>query len=300
MHLLVTGGTGFIGAALVPALLADGHTLTLLTRDPERHRPRLGGRAHLVSRLAEVPARARIEGVINLAGEGIADKPWTAARKQLLYESRVTLTEQLLHWLMRRDAPPAVMVSGSAIGWYGDQGETDVTETAAPRPGYTHELCAAWEDAAHTATELGTRLCLMRTGVVLGRDGGMLKRLLPVFRAGLGGRVGSGRQWLSWVGREDVVAIIRRLLADPVLAGVYNATAPVPVRNADFTRELAAALHRPALLPVPALALKLSLGEMSELLLGGQKVLPARLLEAGFVFREPTLAECLRQELAAG
>lgn len=298
MHLLVTGGTGFIGAALVPALLADGHTLTLLTRHPERHRPALGGRAHLVSRLAEIPARARLDGVVNLAGEGIADRPWTAARKQVLYESRVTLTRQLLQWLAQREAAPAVMVSGSAIGWYGDQGEAELTEDAAPLPGFTHELCAAWEAEAAAVAALGTRLCLIRTGVVLGRGGGMLQRLLPVFRAGLGGRVGSGRQWLSWVGREDVVAIIRRLLADPALAGVYNATAPSPVRNADFSRELAATLHRPALLPVPALALKLTLGEMSELLLGGQKVLPARLLEAGFVFREPTLAECLRQELA--
>lgn len=297
MHILVTGGTGFVGAALVPALLADGHTLTLLSRDPRRHRARLGGRVQLISRLAEVAAQAPVEAVINLAGEGIADRPWTAERRRVLRESRVDLTRELVRWLGTRAAPPAVMVSGSAIGWYGDRGDEELTEASAPRDEFTHALCAEWEAAAAPVTALGTRLCVLRLGVVLGRDGGMLKRLLPVFRAGLGGRVGSGRQWLSWIGREDVVAVIRRMLADRSLAGIYNLTAPAPVTNADFTRELAAALHRPALIPVPALALKLSLGEMSGLLLGGQKVRPARLQAAGFAFAQPTLAACLGQEL---
>lgn len=298
MHILVTGGTGFVGAALVPALLADGHTLTLLSRDPRRHRPRLGGSVQLVSRLAEIGAQAPVEAVINLAGEGIADRPWTAERRRVLRESRVDLTRELVRWLGTRATPPAVMVSGSAVGWYGDRGEEALTEAAGPRPAFTHELCAAWEAAALPVTALGTRLCVLRLGVVLGRDGGMLKRLLPVFRAGFGGRVGSGRQWLSWIGRGDVVAAIRRMLADSALQGVYNVTAPAPVTNTDFTRELAAALRRPALLPVPAVALKLSLGEMSGLLLGGQKVLPARLEQAGFTFAAPTLAACLAQELA--
>lgn len=297
MHILVTGGTGFIGAALVPALLADGHRLTLLTRQPQRHRSRLDARVQLVSHLSEIAPDAPVEAVINLAGEGIADRPWTAARKQLLFASRVTLTAQLVQWLARRPAPPAVMISGSAVGWYGDQGETPLTETSASRPGYTHELCDAWENAARGVEALGTRLCLLRIGVVLGANAGMLKRLLPVFRAGLGGRVGSGRQWLSWIGREDLVALIRHLLATPSLAGVFNATAPAPVTNAEFTRLLAAHLHRPALLPVPALALRLSLGEMSTLLLGGQQVIPERLQAAGFAFAAPTVAECLRREL---
>lgn len=298
MHILITGGTGFVGAALVPALLADGHALTLLSRDPRRHRPRLGGKVQLISRLAEVAAQAPVEAVINLAGEGIADRPWTPARKRELFESRVTLTQELVRWLGGRATPPAVMISGSAIGWYGDQGDAALTEDAAPHNEFTHALCAAWEAAAEPVTTLGTRLCLLRLGVVLGHDGGMLKRLLPVFRAGLGGRVGSGRQWLSWISRDDVVAVIRRMLADSSLRGIYNVTAPAPVTNADFTRALAAALHRPALIPVPALALKLSLGEMSGLLLGGQKVLPARLQQAGFDFAHPALADCLAKALA--
>lgn len=297
MHILITGGTGFIGQALVPALLADGHTLTLLSRQPQKHRARLGGKVHLVARLAEIAGHVRVDAVINLAGEGIADRPWTAARRQVLYDSRVTLTQDLVRWLAQRATPPAVMVSGSAVGWYGDQGDTALTEDSPWHDEYTHTLCAAWETAAGAVEARGTRLCLLRIGVVLGRDGGMLKRLLPVFRAGLGGRVGSGRQWLSWIGREDLLAVIRRMLTDTTLSGVFNATAPAPVTNADFTRALAAQLGRPALLPVPALALKLSMGEMSGLLLGGQKVLPARLQAAGFSFAAPTLADCLRREL---
>lgn len=296
MHILITGGTGFIGQALVPALLADGHRLVLLTRHPGQRRG-IDARAALVGRLGELDHDFAPEAVINLAGEGIADRPWTDARKRELYDSRVTLTRELSHWLSTRATPPRVMVSGSAVGWYGDQGDTTLTETSPPRPGYTHELCDAWEAAARDVEAVGARVCLLRTGVVLGPGGGMLKRLLPVFRAGLGGRVGSGRQWLSWIGREDMVAVIRRMLADDTLSGVFNATAPEPVTNATFTRALAAQLHRPALLPVPALALKLSLGEMSELLLGGQKVLPARLEAAGFRFAEPTLEACLRHEL---
>lgn len=296
MHILITGGTGFIGQALVPALLADGHHLVLLTRQPGRRRG-IDARAALVGALAELDRDFAPDAVINLAGEGIADRPWTAARKRELYESRVTLTRGLVHWLSTRPAPPRAMISGSAIGWYGDQGDAALTEASPPHPEYTHELCAAWEQAATDATALGTRLCLLRTGVVLGPGGGMLARLLPVFRAGLGGRVGTGRQWLSWIGRGDLVAVIRQLLADESMNGVYNATAPEPVTNAEFTRALAAHLGRPALLPVPALALRLGLGEMSGLLLGGQKVLPARLQAAGFRFATPGLADCLRHEL---
>jgi uncharacterized protein (TIGR01777 family) len=298
MHILVTGGTGFIGSALCPQLLIDGHRLTLLTRRPERARRQYDNRVEVITDLAALRDDVALDAVINLAGEGIADRPWTAARKQLLHASRVTLTDELAALLRRRTQRPRVMISGSAIGWYGDQGDTLLEEGSAAHDEYMHRLCADWEQAARGVEPLGVRLCLLRTGVVLGRSGGMLKRLLPVFGLGLGGRLGAGTQWLSWIALGDYVNIVRALLGDDSQSGVFNATAPKPVTNAEFTATLAQALGRPAFVHIPAAVLKLAMGEMSVLLLGSQRVLPARLLDAGFRFRSRTLEDCLRNELA--
>lgn len=297
MHILVTGGTGFIGSALVPKLLNTGHEVTVLSRQPDKVMKLFGGRARAIARLTEYRAEWPLDAVINLAGEGIADRPWTQARKQQLHASRVTLTEELVQVLRRRPQPPRVMVSGSAIGWYGDQGERLLEETSTPHDEYMHALCRDWENAAREVEALGVRLVIVRTGVVLGRQGGMLKRLLPVFGLGLGGRIGSGEQWLSWIGLADYLSALFFLMDDAKQSGVFNLTAPKPVNNAEFTATLAAALGRPSFLTLPAAVLRLAMGEMSVLLLGGQRVLPSRLLEAGFRFRSPTLDACLRNEL---
>ena len=199
--------------------------------------------------------------------------------------------------LRRRDQRPEVMISGSAIGWYGDKGDTVLEENAIPHDEFMHRLCQDWEHAAQGVTPLGIRLCILRTGVVLGRSGGMLKRLLPVFGLGLGGRLGSGEQWISWVALGDYLNIIRFLLNDTRQSGIFNATAPKPVSNSEFTAVLAQALGRPAFLHLPASVLKLAMGEMSALLLHSQRVVPSRLLEARFKFRSGSLEDALRNEL---
>ncbi len=297
MHILITGGTGFIGTALCPQLLIDGHQITVLSRHPEKVLRQYGSRVQSIRRLTEYPEDAPLDAVINLAGEGIADRPWTIARKQQLHASRVTLTEELVNVLRRREQRPRVLISGSAIGWYGDQGDTLLEEDSPPHAEYMHSLCRDWENAALPAAELGIRVCVLRTGVVLGKSGGMLRRLLPVFGLGLGGRLGSGEQWLSWIALSDYVNIVRALLADESQSGIFNATAPKPVNNAEFTATLARALGRPAFLHIPATVLKLATGEMQALFLGSQRVLPSRLLTAGFRFRSRTIEDCLRNEL---
>ncbi|MDI1302260.1 MAG: TIGR01777 family oxidoreductase [bacterium] len=304
MHILITGGTGFIGSTLCPQLLIDGHRLTLLSRDPAKVLRAYGSRVKVIRTLTEFPRDEPLDAVINLAGAGIADRPWTVSRKQQLHASRITLTEELVNVLRRREQRPRVMISGSATGWYGDQGDSVLEETSTLRARdsnaheeYIHTLCQDWETAARAVESMGVRLCILRTGVVLGQSGGMLKRLLPVFGLGLGGRLGSGQQWLSWIALGDFVNIVRALLVDESQSGIFNATAPKPVTNAEFTAVVAHALNRPALLPIPGALLRLAMGEMSVLLLGSQRVLPSRMLEAGFRFRSRTLEDCLRNEL---
>ncbi len=297
MHILITGGTGFIGSYLCPALLADGHQLTLLTRRPQKALTTYGERLRAVRRLDEIRPDERLDAVINLAGEGIADRPWTSQRKQELFASRVTLTEELVVWLKRREQKPTVMLQGSAVGWYGNQGDKILEEDADAVPEFTHRLCRDWEAAARPVERQKIRLCILRTGLVLGAKGGMLKRMLPLFGLGLGAKLGSGEQYMSWIAASDYVAIVRFLLGEPGLAGVFNVTAPKPVANAEFTRTLAQQLHRPALLSVPVPVLRIGMGEMADLLLHGQRVLPSRLLSARFAFKYRTLDEALKGEL---
>ncbi|RJG10430.1 TIGR01777 family protein [Pseudomonas cavernicola] len=297
MHILLTGGTGLIGRALCRHWVAQGQQLTVWSRTPERVASLCGAQVRGIGRLDEL-AEEPLDALVNLAGAPIADRPWTSKRKALLWASRITLTEQLLSWLEGRTQKPRVLLSGSAVGWYGDGGERELRESATPvSEDFASQLCAAWEETAQRAATLGMRVVLVRTGLVLANDGGFLKRLLPPFKLGLGGPIGNGRQWMSWVHLADQIALIDFLLKQESAQGPYNACAPQPVRNAEFTRALGRVLRRPAFLPVPAVVLRLALGELSGLLLGGQRVLPARLSEAGFSFRFSTLDSALNDLL---
>lgn len=297
MHILLTGGTGLIGRALCRHWAAQGQQLTVWSRTPERVASLCGAQVRGIGRLDEL-AEEPLDALVNLAGAPIADRPWTSKRKALLWASRITLTEQLLSWLENRTQKPRVLLSGSAVGWYGDGGERELRESATPvSEDFASQLCGAWEETAQRAATLGMRVVLVRTGLVLANDGGFLKRLLPPFKLGLGGPIGNGRQWMSWVHLADQIALIDFLLKQESAQGPYNACAPQPVRNAEFTRALGRVLRRPAFLPVPAVVLRLALGDLSGLLLGGQRVLPARLSEAGFSFRFSTLDSALNDLL---
>ncbi|UVL18598.1 TIGR01777 family oxidoreductase [Pseudomonas sp. B21-023] len=294
MHILLTGGTGLIGQHLCQRWQAEGHRLTVWSRRPEQVAKICGTGVRGVARLDDIAADAPVDAVINLAGAPIADRPWTAARRTLLWASRVALTEQLLAWLERRDQRPSVLISGSAVGWYGDGGERELTESSAPvKEDFASQLCIAWEETALRAQALGIRVVLVRTGLVLAADGGFLSRLRLPYKLGLGGPLGDGRQWMPWVHIDDQIALIDFLMQQKEASGPYNACAPEPVRNREFAKRLGRTLHRPAWMPMPALLLKAGLGEMSTLLLGGQRARPVRLLAAGFTFRFNDLQSAL-------
>lgn len=299
MKILITGGTGLIGRALCLRWQAAGHDLTVLSRTPSRVAALCAG-ARGIASLAELASDYLPDAVVNLAGAPIADRPWSAARKRLLWQSRVDATEELVRWMALRSVPVPLLLSASAVGWYGDAGDVTVDETSGtPGHDFGAQLCAAWELAAQQATRAGTRVAVVRIAPVLAQGGGMLARLLPSFRLGLGGRLGSGQQWMPWIHIDDLLGLFDHLLMQSGSGGVYNGCAPAQVRNAEFTHELAACLRRPAFFPVPAWLLRLVLGEMSVLLLGGQRAVPARTLEAGFAFRYRSLHEALTQILAA-
>lgn len=293
MHILLTGGTGLIGRPLCRHWLAQGHRLTVLSRTPQRVAELCGAEVRGIGALTEY-GDGPLDAVVNLAGAPIVDRLWTHKRKALLWASRIGLTEQLLAWLGSRAQKPQVLISGSAVGWYGDAGERELNEDSPPViEDYAAQLCSAWEETALRAEDLGIRVALLRTGLVLAADGGFLKRLLLPFRLGLGGPIGNGRQWMAWIHLQDEIALIDFLLQQEAAHGPYNACAPQPVRNKLFAQSLGRALHRPALLPLPAPLLRLGLGELSGLLLGGQKALPEHALAAGFTFRFPDIDSAL-------
>ena len=290
MRLLITGGTGFIGQALCPLLLQQGHQVVLWSRQLQPRLPQ--GVGEYVNQLQALESNS-IDAVINLAGAGIADRRWSEARKKELVNSRVHTTRQLVQWMQGQEQPPGVLISASAVGYYGDQGSKEITEETLPVPGFTHDLCAAWEEAALAAEALGVRVCLVRTGVVLDQGGGSLKKMLPAFKLGLGGPLGSGRHWFPWIHREDMARIYLWLVENQEQRGAFNASAPWPATNAEFTRCLGKALKRPAVLPMPAPVLKILFGEMAELLLASDRMLPTRLQQAGFEFNYPKLEPAL-------
>jgi hypothetical protein len=294
MRILVTGGTGFLGSHLCPLLLRHGHQLTVLSRRPESVGKRFGAGVEAWRSLAQWQPADRFDAVINLAGEPIIDRPWTAARRQALLASRIGVTEQLVMAMQRAEHKPAVLLSGSAVGIYGDAGTDPCPESHPAAHDFGAQLCSRWEQAALRAEALGVRVVLLRTGLVLHGRGGMLKKMRLPFRFGFGSRLGDGRQMMSWVHLQDYLNAVLFLLDGGQCRGAYNMTAPNPVSNAEFTQTLAKSVHRRAVLAAPAFLLKPLLGQRSVLLLGGQSAPPANLLRQGFRFQFPYLSDALK------
>jgi uncharacterized protein (TIGR01777 family) len=297
MKVLITGGTGFIGSTLTRSLSEQGYEVTVLSRNPDSVEKICGSGIQALNNLNQLKPDDTYQVIINLAGAPVFDARWSDARKQVIRDSRISLTKQLVACIACMTVKPELLISGSAIGYYGDQGDTVLTEQSASQKDFSQQLCADWEDEAIKAEQLGVRVCLIRTGLVLGEGGGLLQRMLLPFRFGLGGRLGDGQQWMSWIHRQDWIAIARMMITDSTMQGAYNATAPNTVTNSEFTLTLAHCLNRPALLPVPAWLLKILLGEMSGLVLGSQRVMPERLLAQGFKFQYPDLSSALNQVL---
>ena len=287
MKIGVTGGTGFIGSRVVQRARDHGHEVVVFSRR-EGHSSRQGVSLRSISR-DHLPDLSGLDAVVNLAGESIFGW-WTEAKKQRIRQSRVQGTLRLVEAM--KAAPPRVFISGSAIGYYGDTGERLATEFSPAGEGFLAEVASAWEAAACEAEALGVRVVRIRTGFVLGH-GGAMNLIGPLFRCGLGGRLGSGRQWMSGVHVDDVAGLILKTAEDGNCRGPFNAVMPEPFRNEEFTRELARTLHRPAFLPAPALALRLALGELSHLMLDSSRVTPEAAQNAGYPFRFPRLPEAL-------
>lgn len=302
MRLLLLGCTGFVGRELVPFLLNLGHQLTLVSRRPrpdsEAADPRLTTLCSDPSDPASwrqpplLEALAAADGVVNLAGQPIAEQRWTPEHRQRLLDSRIITTTQLVGAMAALATPPRVLVNGSAVGYYGTSLTASFTEASPPGDDFLSRLCARWEAATQVAPE-ACRVVVLRVGIVLGPDGGALGKMLPVFRAGFGGPVGSGQQWMSWIHRHDLCRLIATALEDDAYAGPYNAVAPQPTRMGIFASSLGRALGRPSLLPVPGPLLQLLLGDGAAVVLEGQQVLPERLLAQGFHFQYPELSAAL-------
>lgn len=291
MRIVVSGGTGFLGQALVAALRSNGHSVIVLTRRPSRDGELLWSPGLIAGSWTAAVHAADV--VINLAGEGIADRRWSAARKHAILQSRVTATRALADALREAARPAGMFLSGSAIGFYGNRGDEVVTEQTPPGSDFLARVCIEWEREASAAADV-TRVVLLRTGIVLAREGGALPRMALPFHLFAGGPIGSGRQYLSWVHRDDWVAMVMWAM-NQALAGPLNITAPEPARNGEFARTLGHVLHRPSFLPTPALALRLALGELADTaLLGSLRVRPAAAMSAGFDFRYPRLEGALR------
>lgn len=293
MKIAITGASGLIGRRLLKILAKEGHALHALSRHAGTNLPPGVRLSVWDPSKGEPPGDAlrEADAVVQLAGEDVAQR-WTAEAKRRIRESRVASTRNLVSALAKLERKPGVLVCASAVGYYGSRGDETLTEASAPGVGFLPDVCVAWEREAQAAEALGIRVARMRTGVALDPRGGALKKLLPVFRMGAGGKLGDGQQWMPWIHLDDLVALFCFALENPV-AGPVNAVAPQPVSNADFTRELARALHRPALFPVPKLALRLLLGEMSEVLLASQRVVPQSAEAAGFRFGFPELGGAL-------
>jgi uncharacterized protein (TIGR01777 family) len=302
MKIVIAGGTGFLGRPLTERLAADGHDVVVLTR-----RATAGGPSRAVAWSPDGKAGAwaneidGVDAVVNLAGESIAGKRWSPSHKKQILDSRILATRSLVAAIARASEPPAVLVSGSAVGYYGPLGDELAVETTPPGSDFLAQVCQQWEAEASRAASARTRVACIRTGLALERDGGALPQMLPPFKFGVGGPVGSGRQYWCWIHRDDWVDLVRWTIATAAVSGPVNATAPEPVRNVVFARALGRALHRPSFMPAPAFALRLMLGEMADaLLLSGQRAIPAKARALGFSFKYARLDDALGAIFAQG
>lgn len=284
MHILITGGTGFIGTALCQALVQQGYRLTVLSR---QHLPNTQA-VTFIQNIANLNDLDDFDAIINLAGEPIFERKWSDVQKQKLRQSRIEITQTLVELCQRSQKPPKVFLSASATGYYGNlpyfaENCDEATECS---PSFTGRLCQEWENTALAAQNGRTRVCLLRTGIVLAKHGGALRQMLPLYRLGLGGKLGNGKQHWAWISLNDYINAINFLLIRTDAKGAFNLTSPIPVTNAQFNRLLAKHLHRPAFFTIPKWALKLILGERSQLLLDNQPLIPRKLSEMGFVFKD--------------
>jgi uncharacterized protein len=297
MRLVITGASGFIGSALCDKLLAQGHALTLFTRGSPRD-----ANTGTKRWLHWTPGALRewdialdgADGVINLAGEPIAEKKWTPTQRRRIEKSRIDATYSLVQACAKAKQRPQFLINGSAVGYYGPHGDEMITEEIAPGNDFLSVLCRDWEEEAKKAEELGMRVVRLRIGIVLGHGGGALGKMALPFKYFAGGALGSGQQWMSWIHLEDLVGLILQAIDDPRTAGPVNATAPNPVRNKEFCQTLAKVMHRSCWATVPGFALRMALGDMAEMLLTGQRVIPAVAEKSGYRFRYPTLEPALQ------
>lgn len=296
MRIVVAGSSGYIGTALLHRLNAAGHQIVRLVRSAPEQPDEV--RWYPDQQRLDPGVLDGAQAVINLAGAGVGDQRWTPEYRALLRSSRIDPTTALAHGIAAASDPPRVLLNASAVGFYGDAGDTELNEASPPGQGFLADLCQAWEQATQPARDAGARVVQLRTGLLLGPHSGLLKRLLPIFELGLGGRLGSGRQWMPWISLADEVAAIEFLLGTDDLSGPVNLTGPAPVRNAEFARTLGLVLHRPALLPVPAAVLRLVLGEFAGESLASQRAMPAALATAGYPFQHDNLAAALGWALA--
>lgn len=284
MRILITGASGLVGSALV-RLWQNQHQLILLSRSVEKIQRQFGNTVQAVDSIAQVDFN-QLDVVVNLAGEPIANRRWSKSQKDRICQSRWQLTEQLVSGIQQATTPPHTLINASAVGFYGRQSAEAIDENyQSYYPEFSHDICARWENLANRARSAQTRVCILRIGIVLAANGGALKKMLPPFKLGLGGVIGNGEQYMSWIHLDDLIGIFEFLLQQPQCQGVFNATAPMAVSNKQWTKILAERLGKPALLPMPAVILKLIFGEMSDLLLFGQNVYPQRLLDSGFIFK---------------
>ena len=290
MHVLITGGTGVIGSALTPRLVQESHAVTILTRGQGRQ----GHEASYVQSLQAIDSRAGIDAIVNLAGASLGDRRWSKTYKEEILSSRLDTTRAVLHLIARLEQKPEVLVSASAIGFYGHHGDEQLAEDGPITPGFAQDLCARWEELAQGAAEQGVRVCLARLGVVLDQGGGTMEKMALPLRLGVASWMGDGKQWMSWVHRQDVVEALTLLLQREDLSGPFNISAPGAVTSREFCDAMKRRRRTVITAPVPAVAMRLMLGEMAgEILLNGQRVVPARLQEAGFEFRYPDVDSAL-------